>query len=338
MEFNFWLSRFRMPLLFFISGTVSYFMLQRKSVFQFIGLRFRRLLLPLIIGMLVIIPPQVYLERVNQGFTGNYFDFYPSIFSTKPYPIGNVSWHHLWFIAYLFVYDVICAPLFVWFIRDWGKIFIQRIGYFGVEKRIYIIGIPSIISYAALYFKFPETHDLVNDWGRFIYWLFFLLTGFICIANPLLMRSLQRNRRLSLSIAIISYGIITYFRWNNSEPWEIIEEWRLSMWTYLYISIWGVTAWAWLFAAVGYGKQYLNKKRNVLNYINQAVYSFYILHQTIIVVVVFYVVKWKEAILTKYVYTVFVSLFFSVAIYHLFIRPYKITRFMFGMKPDVKKI
>jgi len=36
LEFNFWLSRFRMPLLFFISGTVSWFMLQKKSGGQFI--------------------------------------------------------------------------------------------------------------------------------------------------------------------------------------------------------------------------------------------------------------------------------------------------------------
>jgi len=68
LEFNFWLSRFRMPLLFFISGTVSYYMLQKKTGLKFIGLRFRRLLIPLIFAMLVIVPPQVYLERLTQGY------------------------------------------------------------------------------------------------------------------------------------------------------------------------------------------------------------------------------------------------------------------------------
>ncbi|MCC6288585.1 MAG: acyltransferase family protein [Chitinophagaceae bacterium] len=336
MEFNFWLSRFRMPLLFFISGTVSYFLLQRKSGFQFIGLRFRRLLLPLIFGMFVIVPPQVYLERVNQGFTGNYFDFYPSIFSTGPYPNGNMSWHHLWFIAYLFVFDVICAPLFVWLMKGWGKKFTAWFGLIAKAKWIYTMAIPSIILYTALYFRFPETNNLINDWGRIFYWLFFLLAGFICIANPLLMESLQRNRKLSLAMALISFGIITYFRWNNSEPWEIIKDWKFSMWTYLYISLWGLTAWMWMFAAIGYGKQYLNKRHSVLIYINQAVYPFYILHQTIIVIVVFYIVKWQEAVLTKYLFTALVSLFFSIAIYHLLIRPYKLTRFLFGMKPKSK--
>jgi len=61
-EFITLLHRFRMPLLFFISGTVSYFMLQRRSGGSFIAVRFRRLFIPLVFGMLVIVPPQVYME------------------------------------------------------------------------------------------------------------------------------------------------------------------------------------------------------------------------------------------------------------------------------------
>ena len=63
---------FRMPLLFFISGTVSYYMLQRRSSAGFVRLRVRRLLLPLVFGMLVVVPPQLYLERLTQGFTEKY--------------------------------------------------------------------------------------------------------------------------------------------------------------------------------------------------------------------------------------------------------------------------
>jgi hypothetical protein len=68
MEFNFWLSRFRMPLLFFISGTVTYFMMQRRSSGSFIKLRLRRLLVPLLVGIFFIVPPQIYMERLTQGF------------------------------------------------------------------------------------------------------------------------------------------------------------------------------------------------------------------------------------------------------------------------------
>lgn len=335
-EFNFWLSRFRMPLLFFISGTVSYYMLQKKSGLKFIALRFRRLLIPLIFAMLVIVPPQVYLERLTQGFKGNYFDFYKTIFSTGPYPEGNFSWHHLWFIAYLFVYDVLCAPLFVWLIKSKGQKTLQLLGFFASGKRIYYLCVPSIILYAALYFKYPETNNLVEDWGRIFYWLLFLLAGFVCIANPRLMESLQKKRRTSLLFALLSFGVITYFRWNEIEPWNVLTDWKDNAWTYAYIALWGLTAWMWMFTAIGYGKQYLNRKHESLAYINQAAYPFYILHQTIIMFIVFYVVRWNEAVLTKYFFTAILSLLISLLMFHLVIRPYQITRFLFGMKPTNK--
>lgn len=332
LEFNFWLSRFRMPLLFFISGAVSYYMLQKKTGLKFIGLRFRRLLIPLIFAMLVIVPPQIYLERLTQGFNGSYFDFYSTIFTTGPYPEGNFSWHHLWFIAYLFVYDVLCAPLFVWLLKMKGQKILQSLGFFAKKRRIYFLALPSIVLYAALYFKYPETNNLVEDWGRIFYWLIFLLTGFLCIANPLLMESLQRNRRVSLAFALLSFIVITYFRWNDIEPWNVLAAWKNNAWTYFYIGLWGLTAWMWMFAVIGYGKQYLNGKHSSLRYINQAVYPFYIVHQTIIVIIVSYVVKWQESIISKYLFTAFLSLFFSIVFYHILIRPYKITRFLFGMK------
>jgi peptidoglycan/LPS O-acetylase OafA/YrhL len=333
LEINFWLSRFRMPLLFFISGTVAYFMLQKRSGLKFIGLRFRRLLIPLVFGMLVIVPPQVYMERLTQGFKGNYFDFYSTIFTTGPYPKGNFSWHHLWFIAYLFVFDVVCTPLFVWLIKGRGKIFLQKLNWLAKKKWIYLLCLPSVLIYASLYFEYPETNDLIHDWGRIFYWLLFLLAGFICIANPLLMDSLQRNRRISLSLALLSFGIIAYYRWNNTEPWNMLANWKTDIRTYLYLGLWGTTAWSWMFAAVGYGKKYLNRRSTALTYINQAVYPFYILHQTVIVLVAYYAVKTTDSILMKYLFTAFLSFFLSVIIFHLFIRPFRITRFLFGMKP-----
>lgn len=128
LEFNFWLSRFRMPLLFFISGTVTYFMLRSKSGLAFVGLRFRRLFIPLLFGMLVIVPPQIYVERLTQGYKGSYWDFWGTVFAFKPYPEGgSLSWHHLWFILYLFLYDVLFAPLFRWTFSDPGQRALQKI-------------------------------------------------------------------------------------------------------------------------------------------------------------------------------------------------------------------
>lgn len=337
MEFNFWLSRFRMPLLFFISGTVCYFMLRKKTGLSFVGLRFKRLFIPLLVGMLVIVPPQVYMERLTQGFTGNYADFYPTVFTTGPYPAGNLSWHHLWFILYLFIYDVLFTPLFVWLLSDKGKGFLQKLNWMASGKNIYLLMIPSVIWYAFMALDHPGTNNLIDDWNNLVYWPLFLLAGFICIAHPLFMGSLERNRRFSLALAFLTFITINYIRWNGLEPWDHNPYFRSDWKTYAFLALYPLTAWFWVFTAIGYGKRYLNKPHRILDYVNQAVYPFYILHQTVIVIIVFYVVQTQETIISKYLFTVILSFIISMIILHCFIRPFPAMRFLFGMKPKDKQ-
>ena len=333
MEFNFWLSRFRMPLLFFISGTVAYFMLQNRGTLSFISLRFRRLFIPLLVGMFLIVPPQVYLERLTQGFQGNYFEFYQKVFEFEPYPSGNFSWHHLWFIFYLFIYDVVFAPLFKWTFSAKGKNFMQKLNWLGKGKNIYLLALPAVILYSSLRLNFPETYDFIHDLCFFFYYSFFLLAGFTCIANTALMNSLEINRRTSLTIAFISIVAINYIRWNGLEPWDTITDFKSDWRTYAYLSLYAITAWLWVMTAIGYGKRYLDKPSKALAYINQAVYPFYILHQTVIIILTYYVIQVTESILAKYLFTVALTFILSISFYHLFIRPYGMVRFLFGMKP-----
>lgn len=332
-EFTFWLSRFRMPLLFFISGTVTYFMLKSKSGLSFVGLRFRRLFIPLLFGMLIIVPPQVYMERLTQGYKGSYLDFYHKVFEFQPYPKGNFSWHHLWFILYLFVYDVVFTPVFKWVLSERGKRAMQKVQGLAKGAWVYVLTIPGIIIYTCLHYRYPGTGDFIHDWCNIFYWLQFLLVGFFCIANPLMMDSIERNRRISFAVAFLSMMLINYFRWNDMEPWDVLTNPRSDWRFYAYHALTPVMAWSWVLTGIGYGKKYLNKRHKVLDYVNQAVYPFYILHQTVIVVLVYYVVQSPETILMKYLFTVIVTFIVTMSIYHLFIRPFPVMRFLFGMKP-----
>ena len=339
MEFNYWLSRFRMPLLFFISGTVAYFMLRSKSGWSFVGLRFRRLLIPLLFGMLVIVPPQIYVERLTQGYTGNYWQFWATVFEFKPYPAGgSFSWHHLWFILYLFIYDVLFTPLFKWTFSEKGQRAMRRLQWLAQGKRMYLLIIPGIIIYCSLVLKFPGTNDLIHDWCNIFYWLQFLLVGFIAMAVPGMVDAIERNRRVSLTVAFLSLILLNYLRWNDIEPWELLTNWKSDWRTYAYLAITPIMAWSWVLTGVGYGKKYMNKRHRVLDYLNQAVYPFYILHQSVMLVLVFYIVQVNETIGMKYIFTVGVTFFLSMGIYHLLIRPFPVMRFLFGMKPKDKAV
>lgn len=336
MECAFFLSRFRMPLLFFISGAVAFFMLQRRTAAQFVGLRFRRLFVPLLFGMLTIVPVQVYMERLAGGYSGNFLDFYPTIFTTGPYPQGNMSWHHLWFIAYLFVYDVVLAPLFAWCVANRHRL--NFLAALTKGRRIYWLLLLPVVCHAAFTLRFPQTNDLIHDWNRHLYWAFFLVCGFLSMCVPGLVDSLERNRRTSLTFAVLTIFMLNYLRWNGLEPDEVLTNWREDPRTYAYLALYALTAWLWVFALVGYGKRYLRKRSPALNYINKAVYPFYILHQTVIVVIAYYVVQTTDTVWMKYGFTVLASFLVTMFVYHLFVRPFPLMAFFFGAKKEEPKV
>jgi glucans biosynthesis protein C len=340
MEIVFFMHLVRMPVLFFISGTVSYYMMQNRSSLGFIGLRFRRLFIPLLVGMFIIVPPQIYMERLTQGFKGNFWDFYPSVFKFVPYPKGSFSWHHLWFIAYLFIYDLVFAPIFAWLVGPKSERFRESLAVLAKSKWVYLLAVPGILWYALLAWKLPETNDLAHDGCYFVYWLLFVLVGFVCILQPKLMDSLQRNRRFALTIGFASLMLMNYMRWNQVEPGHATWHFQGEFFYAAFRGMRALIGWSWVLALIGYGKHYLNYKHRSLNYLNQAVYPFYILHQTVIVILSYYVVQAQETILMKYIFTVAATFFISVLIYHLFIQPFGVMRFLFGMKPKskVKKI
>src|SRR5690606_7184264 len=99
LEINYFMSRWRMPLLLMISGIGTSFALRRRTAGEYLRERTGRLLVPVVFGVLVIVPPQIYLERIADGAAyTSFLDFYLEVFTTGPYPEGNLSYHHLWFV------------------------------------------------------------------------------------------------------------------------------------------------------------------------------------------------------------------------------------------------
>jgi fucose 4-O-acetylase-like acetyltransferase len=71
--FVLFLSQWIMPLFFILSGISTYYILGFRKTGAFIKSRFTRLLVPFIFGTLVLIPPQVYIERFsNNQFIGSF--------------------------------------------------------------------------------------------------------------------------------------------------------------------------------------------------------------------------------------------------------------------------
>ncbi len=326
-----WSHYFRMPLLLFISGAGTYMALGKRTPGQFRVERFKRLFIPLIFGMLVVVPPQIYYERISQY--ESYWDFYKTVFQFKPYPEGSFSWHHLWFILYLFVYSLLALPLLKFLRSDKAEDFKNKL-YSLLARPAGILVVPSLLilgSQIVLRPYFPEeTHDLVKDWAYFTFNFLFFLMGIICYSIPKLWSAIGANRKYLLFAMLISIVpfYICYFHFRDllALPWtdDTVET--------IFDVIAIFVSWFTVITIVAYGQHYLNKPHPWLSKISEGLYPFYILHQSVIIAIGYYVCQLDWTISAKYWSINFLTLISCVCFYLLAIRPFNVMRFLFGMK------
>ncbi|HAS44284.1 MAG TPA: acyltransferase [Microscillaceae bacterium] len=324
----------RMPLLFFISGVGTYFALGIRNHRRYLKERTKRLFLPLLVGMFgIIVPIQVYIEFFVVGkFKGSFFEFYPTIYQFVPYPNGSLSWHHLWFILYLFIYSLIALPLFLYFRTERGKKMIDKWASFAERKGALLLGfLPILFSQILLRPFFPnETHALVNDWPYFTFgWLFFI-AGYIIAANQRFWETLKNQRHLFLVAWVLATGFLYYNYFATPKTWIFpklpfgIHYWWINT---------TMVAWFSMLVAMGYGYRYLNKKHPWLKHLNEGIYPFYILHQPVIIVIGFFLVNWGLGVFWGFIALTLLSTLACVVIYWILIRPFNVMRMIFGMKP-----
>jgi hypothetical protein len=106
-------------------------------------------------------------------------------------------------------------------------------------------------------------------------------------------------------------------------------------WLFMNPFFWGLRAlssWFWIVAILGFGSLYLNRNSKFLKYANEAVLPFYILHMTVILIIGSHIVWWNMGIAAKHLIISTISFAVILAIYGLIIRPFRIIRFLFGMK------
>ncbi len=328
-----WLHYWRMPLLFFVSGAGTYFALSRRTFGSYAGERVKRLFVPLVFGMFVIVPPQIYYERLFNGVHFNgYADFYKTVFNFVPYPEGSFSWHHLWFVAYLFLFSLISIPLFKWMKSAGGTRFMESVERFASRKGGALwYALVIIISQVILQPYYPEeTHGLVDDWAYFAFNILLFWGGYILISRPKLWQVMADQRRIygwaTLITTVIMYSLYICVRF-------IYPSWDDVKW---YDVVWDINSfcltWFSVLATVGYGYRYLNRNHSVLTKLNEGVCPFYILHQTVIVAIGYYLLKYNLGVWGGFWVISTLSLGLSASLYWFVIKRVKILRFFFGLK------
>lgn len=316
-----------MPLFFLLAGAGTYFALKNAKLWQYALERTLRLLVPLIFGMLVIVVPQAYYEAIYNGIElpGNFFQLYFEYLKTLP----DLPWYHLWFLAYLFIISMIAILIFIPFGKS-KKSIISRVSqilsqpYVLITLLVLILTAVDAFIYPAGFWGNKDT----GGWSIAGHAVLFI-SGYLVFANSRIMETIRKIGWIALGTGVVACACLVIF---------FIEELSHSIdyygtGTYILAQfVQAVNTWSWLLFIFSMASRYLTRSNKFLKYANEAVLPFYILHQTIIIVIGFYVVQWNTGVLVKYL-TIMPASFISIMlIYEFLIRRVNIPRFLFGMR------
>ena len=326
-------NQWRLPMLFVISGMGTAFALSFRSGGQFRRERLARLGLPLLFGMLVIVPPQVYLERLASGvFQGSYWEFMRSIaFTQGVYPEGNISWHHLWFLPYLLIYSLALSPVFIYLRNHPGARILRTLRSWLTHRplRIYWLVVPLYLYESLLEPFFPVTHNLVWDWFNFISSATLFLYGFLLISvRDVFWQALGRLRKKALYLGIGCFLAMVGI-------WLFLEDGVFVHFIEAGLKVTNLLSW--ILVLFGYGAKYLNQPSRAITYANRAVYPFYILHQTITLILAYFLMNLDWGLAPKFAILTIGTFGGSWLLYEGLIKPVRFLHPVFGLKPRKKK-
>lgn len=280
-------NQWRMSLMFFISAVALSLALKSRSSIQLLSLRSTRLLIPLIFGMAVIVAPQVYIEALNNHlisasawqFWLAYLGIDSSTFTQHQIDSIALTWNHLWFIPYLWVYSAIALAFnqslnrlcsSQWFVKT------------PTPVALFLIVLTLACVWITLRKRFPTTHDLAHDWYSHGKYFLVFVFGFIFARQPIWWRWVINNCHKILIFALFTYSLIIADRHDLIG----IGDYFSSELTEKAIAgtVLSLNHWAWLLAVVGLAGRWLNHNNAFLRYANQAVLPWYIFHQTWIII------------------------------------------------------
>ena len=281
-------SPWRLGLLFMISGVATAFMLKKLRIGALLKQRSWRLLVPLVFGMLVIVPPQSYFEVVEKvGYQGGYAEFMRLYvggyhgFCRGGDCLAMPTWNHLWFVIYLWAYTMIIGGI-AWAL---GGARLQAcsdaLGRLLTGWKIIVL--PTLVLAAARFAladSFPATHALTNDWYNHAQYFFLFVLGVMLAMQNGFWAKVDGLRWTSLGLWLASWALIVIY-WSIPEALAATAE--VKQWKPLLRAVYCLGQWTPMLAICGFGHRHLAFDSAKRRYLTEAVFPVYILHQTLIV-------------------------------------------------------
>jgi peptidoglycan/LPS O-acetylase OafA/YrhL len=335
-----------MPALFLIAGLGSWHSLRRRGARGFAGERLLRLGVPLVFATLTIIPvPQwLRLKAADPGYDEPYLTFLRQFFdvhielSNFPFVVQGKYFEtgHLWFVVLLLTFSLMLALLAGWLpggpvtrVRD---LLASAVGRRGV---VFAAALPLVLVTALLGMEEPYA-----GWSRWAYLLYFAY-GFVLAADDRFRTAMRRDAVPAAVIGVVLFcaaGVALATA--GGDPFTDMTGHAI-----LARVLFGACGWFWLIAILGLldrptrepsrpepAPDERSRRRRVYAYLATAALPFYILHQPIVVVIAYFVVRWHAPIPAKYAAIVAMSFVVIFVVYDLGVRRTRVTRMLFGIR------
>lgn len=268
----------RLTLLFLVSGAALRLMSRKFTAGGVLKARAARLIPPFLFGVLVLVPPQAWLEALDKGsWHAGFVAWWVKSFSPSGIAAG-VPLNHLWFVLYIAVYSLVAVALLArprWMavvqnglvkvLSDW-RLLVLPILYLAIARQL-------------LFHQFGITNQLLVDWYNHAMSLGVFLFGFLLVGHEPLWKTLEKLRWVSLALAAVSLPLLMAL---EAHPGGMaFNGWVKN-------SMFAINQWVTISAILGFGSRHIrNADSPFLRYLTEAVFPCYLAHQTILVIAIF---------------------------------------------------
>lgn len=326
------------PAMFLIAGADAWFGLRSHGIGHFVKGRIERLLIPLAGGLAVLGPLQRYVTSHNppppiDQLGGFYVSFFSSFDRGLHLEWIPTYWMHLWFLAYLFVISIVCAPLLTWLHRAQGHRFSEAVALIANRNGgTYLLAAPLLITQAVLRPLFPA----YQDWADVATYTVAFLAGAVLFSSRGFEPAIRRDIRWFLvtgTLAIAGVGLILLFSPGHLPPSRSAPI-AVSI---LYALLWALDIWSWLLAVLYLGIRWFAFSNRFLVYARESVLPVYVIHHPVVVTIASFVVAMGAGVWPKFALLVVATFGLTLGLYDVAVRRSNITRFLFGMKPATRR-
>ncbi len=281
-----------MPLLFGLAGISARYALEKRSVSEFVKERVYKLLLPFLFGTVFLVPVQtLFARKFFYGYEGGWFEnwgyFFTHITDLSGYD-GAFTPGQLWFILFLFLVSMFSLILFHFLPYKKTMKAVARLPAAGVLMLFLPIWL--------LYY--------LGNFGGFSLGksLALFLAGYYVLSNDAVMKLLEKNMKWLAALCAAGTVLLVTLYYNFAYYGD------------LWVSFIG---WLSILVLLVLGKRFLDKKTKFTAYFNKASFSIYIWHQSILVVLAYYVLQWCDMLVVQIAGICIGSFIWTVLLSHL---------------------